>query len=57
MKDRFIQIIMNGNADRGIEELKELFKINPTPIREGRSFPRAFHKTRRRFYMKKKRAV
>lgn len=57
MKDRIIPILMNKNANEKMKELKELFKINPSPIREGRSFPRKYQKTRKRFYMKKKRAV
>ncbi len=57
MKDRFVKILFDKNIDRSIRNLKELFKINPTPIREGRSFPRVYHKTRKKFYMKKKRAV
>ena len=57
MKDRFIKILLDKNADRNIKDLKELFKINPSPIRKGRSFPRVYHKTRKKFYMKKKRAV
>ena len=57
MKDRIIPILMNKNANEKMKELKELFKINPSPIREGRSFPRKYQKTRKRFYMKKKRAI
>ena len=57
MKDRFIKILLDKNADRNIKDLKELFKINPSPIRKGRSFPRVFHQFRKKFYMKKKRAI
>jgi hypothetical protein len=60
MKDRLIDIIFIKNdeeQERKFDELKKLFKINPTPIRKGRSFPRIYHKTRKRFYMKKKRAI
>ena len=60
MKNRIIDMIMTKDdkeSDKKLEELKKLFKINPTPIRKGRSFPRNFKKTRRRFYMKKKRAI
>jgi len=57
MKDRFVKILLNKNADRNIKDLKELFKINPSPIRKGRSFPRVFHQFRKKFYIKKKRAV
>ena len=57
MKDRFVKILLDKNADRNIRDLKELFKINPSPIRKGRSFPRVFHQFRKKFYIKKKRAV
>jgi len=57
MKDRFVKILLDKNADRNIKDLKELFKINPSPIREGRSCPRVFHQFRKKFYIKKKRAV
>lgn len=60
MKDRIIDIALtkdDNEKDRKIEELKRLFKLNPTPIRKGRSFPRVYHKTRKKFYIKKKRAI
>ena len=60
MKDRLIEIIFTKNEkqqERKFDNLKELFKINPTPIRKGRSFPRVYHKTRKKFYIKKKRAI
>jgi len=57
MKDRFVKILLDKNADRNIKDLKDLFKINPSPIRKGRSFPRVFHQFRKKFYIKKKRAV
>lgn len=60
MKDRLIDIIFIKNdeeQEKKFDELKELFKINPTPIRKGRSFPRIYHKTRKKFYIIKKRAI
>jgi len=57
MKDRFIKILFDKNVGRSIKDLKELFKINPSPIRKGRSFPRVYHQSRKKFYMKKKRAI
>ena len=60
MKDRLIDIIFTKNSkeqENKFDKLKELFKINPTPIRKGRSFPRIYHKTRKKFYIKKKRAI
>ena len=60
MKDRLIEIIFTKDEkqqEKKFDELKKLFKINPTPIRKGRSFPRVYHKTRKKFYIKKKRAI
>lgn len=60
MKDRIIDIIFTKNdkeQEKKIDKLEKLFKINPTPIRKGRSFPIVFHKTRKKFYMKKKRTI
>ncbi|MEK6893234.1 MAG: hypothetical protein AABX07_03440 [Nanoarchaeota archaeon] len=60
MKDRLIELIFtkdNNEQEKKFDELKRLFKINPTPIRKGRSFPRVYHKTRKKFYIKKKRAI
>jgi len=60
MKDRLIDIIFTKDVkeqEKKFDKLKELFKINPTPIRKGRSFPRVYHKTRKKFYIKKKRAI
>lgn len=60
MKDRIIDIIFTKNDNeqkKKIKDLENLFKLNPVPIRKGRRFPRVFHKTRKKFYMKKKRAI
>ena len=60
MKDRLIELIFirdDKEQENKYDELKELFKINPVPIRKGRSFPRIYHKTRKKFYIKKKRAI
>ena len=38
-------------------KLKELFKIEPVPIRNGRKFPRIEHGSRKKYHMNKKRAV
>jgi hypothetical protein len=57
MKDRFVKILLEKNVDKSIHDLKELFKINPSPIREGRIFPRVYHVSKKKFYMKKKRAI
>lgn len=60
MKDRLLEILFtkgDKKKEQKFDELKELFKKNPTPIRKGRSFPRVYHKTRKKFYIKKKRAI
>ena len=56
MKDKIVQILMK-NDDKYMEELKELFKIEPVPIRDGRNFPRVDHGPRKKFHMTKKKAV
>jgi hypothetical protein len=56
MKDRVIKILTSNNP-KYMEELKELFQIEPVPIREGRKNPRNFHKLRRRFNMNNRRAI
>ena len=56
MKDRVIKILMSDNP-KYYEELKELFKMNPVPIRKGRKNPRVFHRSRRKYSINRKRAV
>jgi hypothetical protein len=57
MKDRVVEIFTSGRESY-YEELKELFKVNPVPIRENRKNPREMHPTnRRKYYMNRKRAV
>ena len=57
MKDRIIEILTSDNP-RYYEELKELFKMNPNPIRKGRKNPRKHQdKNRRKYFMNRKRAV
>lgn len=56
MKDKIVQILMK-NDDKYMEELKELFKIEPVPIRDGRKFPRIDHGPRKKFHMNKKKAI
>lgn len=57
MKDRIIDILTSNNPGY-YEELKELFKKNPNPIRKGRKNPRKSQdKNRRKYYMNRKRAV
>jgi len=57
MKDRIIEILTSDNP-KYYEELKELFKMNPNPIRKGRKNPRKHQdKNRRKYFMNRKRAV
>lgn len=56
MKDRVIQILMSDNP-KYFDELKALFKMEPIPIRDGRNFPRMYHRSRRKYHMNKKRSI
>jgi len=57
MKDRVINILMSDNP-KYYDELKELFKTNPVPIKKGRKNPRVPQdKNRRIYFMNRKRAV
>jgi len=56
MKDRVIKIL-SSNSSKGYEELKELFKLEPVPIRKGRKFERKFKLTKRKYSITKKKAV
>jgi len=57
MKDRVIKILTSDNPEY-YDELKELFKINPNPIKKGRKNPRKPQdKNRRKYFMNRKRAV
>jgi hypothetical protein len=57
MKDRIINILTSNNP-KYYEELKELFKTNPNPIRDSRKNPRKSQdKNRRTYFMNRKRAV
>src|SRR3989338_3360886 len=56
MKDRVIKIL-SSNSSKGYEELKELFKLEPVPIRKVRKFERKFKLTKRKYSITKKKAV
>ena len=56
MKDNVIKILTSNNP-KYYEELKELFKMNPVPIRKNRKNPRIFHRSRRKYSINRKRAV
>jgi len=57
MKDKIVEILASDDP-RYYDELKELFKMNPNPIRKGRKNPRKHQdKNRRKYFMNRKRAV
>lgn len=57
MKDRIIEIF-TSNDTKYYDRLKELFKINPIPIRKGRKNPRILQdKNRRTYFINRKRSV
>lgn len=57
MKDRIVEILTSNNP-KYYEELKNLFKMNPNPIRKGRKNPRKHQdKNRRKYFMNRKRSV
>jgi len=55
MKDRVVQIMMSDDPNY-LKELKELFKIEPVPIRKGRKVKRKDKRSGRKYHMNKKRA-
>jgi len=56
LKERVVDILMS-NKPEYFEELKELFQIEPSPIRKGRKFPRERQRHKRKFYMNQRRAT
>ena len=56
MKDRFIKILLSDDP-RYYEQLKELFKVEPVPVRDGRKFERYTKERRKKYFMNKRRAV
>jgi len=56
MKDKIIEIFLK-DSNVEYEELRQLFKINPCPIRNGRKFPRILYPRARKYPMTKKKAV
>lgn len=55
MKDRVLDILMSDNPEY-YAELKNLFKLEPIPIRKERSFPRFFRTSKLKFHINKKRS-
>jgi len=56
MKDRIVQILTSNNP-KYLEELKELFKAEPVPIRKNRKFERRPYKKKKKYFINKRRAV
>ena len=56
MKDRVIEIFFDQSRD-SYDELKNLFRIEPVPVRPNRKNSRKKQNNRRRFHMNQKRAV
>ena len=56
MKDKIIEILMSNKSEY-MEELKQLFKIEPIPIRKNRKNPREFHKLKSKYRMNHRRAI
>jgi len=56
MKDRVINILTSSRQDY-MYELRELFKMEPNPIRKGRKFPRNLLHSNRRYNINQKKSV
>ena len=56
MKDRFVKILLSDDP-KYFEQLKELFKVEPVPIRDGRKFIRYKKVRRKKYFMNKRRAI
>jgi hypothetical protein len=56
LKERVVDILLS-NKPNYFEELKELFQIEPVPIRKGRKFPRDRQRSKRKFYINQRRAI
>ncbi|MEA3514409.1 MAG: IS4 family transposase [Nanoarchaeota archaeon] len=56
MKDRFIKILLSDDSNY-FEQLKELFKVEPIPIRKGRKFKRDIRTRKKKYFLNKRRAV
>ncbi len=56
LKERVVDILWSNKQDY-FEDLKELFQIEPVPIRKGRKFPRDKQRNKRKFYMNQRRAI
>ena len=56
MKDRVVKILLS-NSSKGYEELKNLFKLEPVPVRKGRKFERKFRSTKRKYSITKKKSI
>ena len=55
MKDRFIKILLSDDPNY-FEHLKELFKVEPIPVRKGRKFERHITARNKKYFLNKRRA-
>jgi len=56
LKKGVVDILLSNKPDY-FEDLKELFQIEPVPIRKGRSFSRDRQRWKRKFYINQRRAI
>ena len=56
MKDRFIKILLSNDPNY-YDKLKELFKVEPVPVRDGRKFERYARERHKKYFLNKRRAV
>lgn len=56
LKERVVDILLSNKPDY-FQDLKELFQIEPVPIRNGRQFPREKQRIKRKFYMNQRRGA
>ena len=56
MKDKVVDILTSPNP-KYMNELRDLFKIEPIPIRKGRKFSRNFSHSKRKYNINQKKAI
>jgi hypothetical protein len=56
MKDRVVYILTSHRKDY-MDELRELFKLEPNPIRKGRKFPRNMNISKRKYNINQKKSI
>ena len=56
LKDKVINIL-TSNSPKYMDELRDLFRIEPIPIRKGRKFPRNLLHSNRKYSINQKKSV